>query len=83
MTTSTVTRKGQATIPKEIRDALGLHEGDRVIFVLRGEEIVLKVLRGNILELRGSVKATKRPENFEKVREMTKREVVAKVARDG
>jgi AbrB family looped-hinge helix DNA binding protein len=83
MVTSTVTRKGQVTIPKEIRDTLGLREGDRVFFVRRGEEIVLKVLRGNILELRRSVKATKRPENFEKVREMTKRKVAAKVAADG
>lgn len=31
---SVVTRKGQVTIPAEIRRALGLHEGDRVTFVL-------------------------------------------------
>ncbi len=83
MSTSTITRKGQVTIPKEIRDALGLAEGDRVFFVRRGEEIVLKVLRGNILELRGSVKASKRPESFEKIREATKKKVASKVAGDG
>ena len=82
MTTSTVTRKGQVTIPKEIRDSLCLQEGDRVIFVRRGEEIVLKVLRGNVLELRGSVKATRRPENIDEVREKTKRKMAAKVAGD-
>jgi len=83
MSTSTMTRKGQVTIPKEIRDALGLTEGDRVFFVRRGDEIVLKVLRGNILDLRGSVRARKRPENFESVRETTKRKVASKIADDG
>ena len=31
---ATLTSKGQLTIPKAIRDALGLHEGDRVRFEL-------------------------------------------------
>ena len=83
MPTSTLTRKGQVTIPKEIRDELGLAEGDRLFFVRRGDEIVLKVLRGNILELRGSVRPTKRPENFEAIRETAKRRVASKLARDG
>ncbi len=30
--TSTVTSKGQATIPKTIREALGIRSGDRVAF---------------------------------------------------
>ncbi len=67
MSTSRMTRKGQVTIPKEIRDGLGLVEGDRVFFVTRGEEIVLRVLRGTILDLRGSVKPSKRPENFHRL----------------
>lgn len=83
MSTSTMTRKGQVTIPKEIRDKLGLTEGDRVFFVPRGDEIVLKVLRGNILDLRGSVRPKKRPEDFDRVRESTKRKVATKLAKDG
>ena len=31
---STITTKGQLTIPKEIRDLLGLHQGDMVLFDL-------------------------------------------------
>jgi AbrB family looped-hinge helix DNA binding protein len=31
---ATMTSKGQLTIPKAIRDLLGLHEGDRVRFEL-------------------------------------------------
>ncbi|MCL4437401.1 MAG: AbrB/MazE/SpoVT family DNA-binding domain-containing protein [Thaumarchaeota archaeon] len=37
-----VTSKGQVTIPKKIRDALGLREGDRVIFAIEDERAVLR-----------------------------------------
>lgn len=30
--TSTITAKGQTTVPKAVRDALGLHQGDRIAF---------------------------------------------------
>ena len=62
---------------------LGLAEGDRVFFVRRGDEIVLKVLRGNILGLRGSIPARQRPENFDTIRKATKRKVASKITRDG
>jgi AbrB family looped-hinge helix DNA binding protein len=39
---TTITVKGQVTIPKRVRDSLGLKPGDRVDFVLdeRGEVVV-------------------------------------------
>lgn len=40
MPTATVTSKGQITIPKEVRDALGLDTGHRVSFVLRENGVV-------------------------------------------
>ncbi len=64
----TINRKGQVTIPKAIRDRLGVTEGEKVLFVMRGEEVVLKVIKGTILDLRGSVKPSAHPEDFEKVR---------------
>jgi len=81
MSASTVTRKGQVTIPKTIRDRLGIKEGEKVFFVVRGGEVVLKVLRGNILDLKGSVKPSARPEDFESVRRSVKQVVSKKVAR--
>ena len=40
MATSKVSAKGQITIPKAIRDALGVDTGDRVEFVVREDGIV-------------------------------------------
>lgn len=37
-----VTSKGQITIPKRIRDALGLKEGSQVVFLKKDDEIVVK-----------------------------------------
>ena len=83
MSESVITRKGQVTIPKDIRDHLKAQEGERVLFVLRGNEVVLKVVRGSILDLRGSVNPLRRPEDFDAVRRSVKRSVSAKVARHG
>lgn len=41
MATSTLTSKGQMTVPKSIRDRLNLKEGDRLEFVLENDRIVL------------------------------------------
>ena len=83
MSESVITRKGQVTIPKEIRNHLKAKEGERVVFVLRGDDVVLKVVRGNILDLKGSVKPKERPENIDSVRQSVKRAVGARVARNG
>jgi AbrB family looped-hinge helix DNA binding protein len=83
MQESTMTRKGQVTIPKEIRDRLGVKEGEKVLFVMRGEEVLLKVVKGTILDLRGSVRPSARPEDFDKVRQSVKQTVAKKVAGHG
>ena len=38
---ATLTEKGQVTIPKLIRDKLGLKKGTKVYFELRGKEAVM------------------------------------------
>jgi len=37
-----VTRKFQITVPKKIRDALAIKEGDYLAAIVNGDEIVLK-----------------------------------------
>lgn len=49
-----LTRKGQVTIPKQVREALGLKDGDTVVFELRDREAVIrKIERKSILEVGG------------------------------
>ena len=42
---STISSKGQVTIPQEIRSRLGLSTGDRVDFVVEGERTVIRPAR--------------------------------------
>jgi antitoxin PrlF len=51
---SRMTSKGQVTVPKAVRDALGLREGDRVVFRVVGERAEL-ARTADLLELAGVV----------------------------
>ena len=46
MATSTLSSEGQVTIPKEIRERLGLQQGDKVEFVTEGGVTYLRPARG-------------------------------------
>lgn len=51
---ATVTSKGQVTLPKDLRDALGLRAGDKVLFRVHKDRAVLAKVP-SFLELAGSV----------------------------
>ena len=60
MVKATLTSKGQLTVPKEIRERLGLRSGDRVVFEFEGDSARMKVeKRKSLEELRGSLPATR------------------------
>jgi len=42
---STISSKGQITVPQQIRDRLGLSAGDRVEFVVEGDRTVIRPAR--------------------------------------
>ena len=44
---STISSKGQVTVPQEIRNRLGLATGDRVDFVIEGERTVIRPARSS------------------------------------
>lgn len=53
-TDATLTSKGQITIPKEIRDSLGLQPGDRMTFTLMPDStVVMRVKTRSIMDLAG------------------------------
>jgi antitoxin PrlF len=49
-----LTSKGQVTVPKTVRDALGLEEGDVVVFHVEGDRAVL-ARTPDFLSLAGSI----------------------------
>ena len=57
---SHITSKGQLTVPKAVRDALKLKEGDRGVFRVSGERAEL-ARTADLLELAGAVSVTAQP----------------------
>ncbi|MFA4829213.1 MAG: AbrB/MazE/SpoVT family DNA-binding domain-containing protein [Thermodesulfovibrionales bacterium] len=84
MPVAVLTSKGQMTIPKEVRKALNLKPLERVIIVVEGNHAVVKPLRGNILDIGGSIKLSgkEKPIAFHKVREAVKKKIAKKAATD-
>ena len=53
-TDATLTSKGQTTIPKEIRDSLGMKPGDRMTFTLMPDgTVVMRVKSKSVTKLAG------------------------------
>ena len=77
-----ITAKGQVTIPKEIRELMGLETGDRLLFIRRGDEVIVQGVTETLLDLRGTVEPRQRPEDVDKIRDEVRR-AVAKKAVDG
>ena len=55
MITAKVGRRGQLTLPKDIREELGIDEGQRVAFVKRGRSISLLPLNESLSDHYGSI----------------------------
>jgi antitoxin PrlF len=61
MIKSTITSKGQITVPKEIRDFLGVGESDKLAFTpSKDGKVILSVLRPSAKSLFGMLRSHKR-----------------------
>ena len=49
----TMTSKGQATVPTEVRDILGLKPGDQIRYVLQNGQVVIKAKNKRAADLLG------------------------------
>ncbi|MCW5734633.1 MAG: type II toxin-antitoxin system PrlF family antitoxin [Enhydrobacter sp.] len=73
---STITVKGQATLPKPVRDHLGLKPGDRVKFFIHPDGTVVMLPMRPASSLRGILKrAGQKPITIEKMDEAIAQEV--------
>ena len=63
-----VGRRGQISIPQNIRQTLNLQEGDRLAFIQRGNEVILQPLHQTLADFRGSVPVSK-PQDFNAIRQ--------------
>lgn len=52
MKQSSITAKGQTTIPREVREALGLSAGDKVRYIVEGKEVRMRKV-GSLKDLVG------------------------------
>jgi antitoxin PrlF len=76
---SAITTKGQATIPKAIREHLGLKSGDRIKFFIHPDGSVVLLPKRSASVLRGIVKPRRRRASIE---EMKKEAAAAGAAAD-
>ena len=80
---TTLTTKGQATIPKEIRDKLGLKPGDKIRFTLENGHAVLRRAYPSLEEVMASLPPLNMDISVEEAIELAKeeraRELLAKM----
>lgn len=76
---SVVTIKGQTTIPKKIREILAIKPNDKLFYIIEDNRVVLKPIRGNILELKGAVSPNKKTPGFHTIRKETLKKVTKKI----
>jgi AbrB family looped-hinge helix DNA binding protein len=66
---SAITAKGQMTLPKPIRDHLGVKPGDRIKFFVHPDGTVVMLPKRPASELRGIVKSAAGPLTLEEMDE--------------
>src|SRR6478752_8281618 len=66
VSTAVLTSKGQTTIPKDVRDYLGLRPGDRIEFVLTEDKtVLLKPATRAVTDLKGFLPKPPKPVSVE------------------
>jgi len=80
--TATVSSKGQLTIPKPVRERLGLKPGAKVLFILREGKVEMEPVSGDIRQWRGALKGTEQDASWGEVRERVREAIAEEVIRE-
>jgi AbrB family looped-hinge helix DNA binding protein len=81
--TSSVSPKGQVTIPAEIRLLLGVRPRDRVAFEVSDGQVFIRPARRSLELLYRSIPALKRPLSDEEMTQLAQEEHAREVAEEG
>ena len=73
--TSSVTSKGQATIPVEVRRLLGIEPGDKIAFILEEDGVRVARPRSFVAETAGAVKGKYPPPTIDELKEAAARAI--------
>jgi len=79
---TSVTQRGQVTIPAEVRRLLGVKPRSKVTFRVDDDEVSLVASEYTLESAYGSVKPLSRPENFKKLSRIAKEEKAARTVRN-
>ena len=80
--TTTITQRGQVTIPVEVRKMLGVKPRDKVAFTIEDGEVRLAPASFSLESAYGSVKPSKKPEDFDEVSRTAKEDKAEQTARE-
>ena len=75
-----ITRRGQTTIPVEIRRAFGLKKGDKIAFVLEGDQVRIKPTGSVVASTAGILKPDQPPLSAKELREVAEQAIAEETA---
>jgi len=77
---TTITQRGQVTIPAEVRRLLGAKPRDRIVFRIDGTSVSLVPAPFSLESAYGSVTPQQKPENFEEISRIAREDKVARIS---
>jgi AbrB family looped-hinge helix DNA binding protein len=77
---SRITKKGQVTIPKEIRDSLGIKPNDIGEFTIKESSVVFTVKKGTLLD--ANRKKTNKKYDIHRTRQSMEKDIASKTVKE-
>ncbi|MDI1472812.1 MAG: AbrB/MazE/SpoVT family DNA-binding domain-containing protein [Thermodesulfovibrio sp.] len=72
---SVLTKKSQITLPKQVREFLGVKPGEQITFVIEDNTVKIMPVKSKLEENFGKVKPIQKPEDFKQIRDFVEKEI--------